>query len=99
MKQIKVQTWKGNIVEGEWNEKFYEPLVEGNSKGIWRIYMNNERYHIKEDEKERLISELTTKQLEKDNERARIIKNEFNKLSEEGRKQVLEYLNFMYKCD
>lgn len=93
MKNIKVTNWKGLEVCGEWNEKFYEPQVAGDSTGIYRIYINNERVHITKEEKERLLQDSNSSKIEQDNARIGIIKEEFSKLDDNAKKLLLEYLN------
>lgn len=93
MKRIKVKTWKGKEIEGIWNEKFYSAQIEGNSEGIYRIYIDNERVHITEEEKERLINESSTSKIEEANKRISLIKREFEKLDKEAQKAVAEYFN------
>lgn len=95
MKRIKVTTWKGKEIEGVWNEKFYSAQVEGNSEELYRIYIDNERVHITEEEKERLINESSTSKIEEDNKRISLIKREFEKLDKEAQKAVAEYFNLM----
>lgn len=92
MKRIKVKNWKGNEYEGEWNEKFYEAQVEGDKTGIYRIYINNERIHITEEEKEKIIKEIAGNKIEEDNQRIRIIKEEFRKLDKKAKELLIEYL-------
>lgn len=92
MKYIKVTNWKGKTISGDWNEKFYEPQVEGNSDGIHRIYIDNERVHITEEEKERLLQEAYNSKAEQDNMRIRIIKSEFSKLDSKSKELLIEYL-------
>ena len=95
MVKVKVTNWKNQIVEGEWNEKFYEPQVEGDSTGIFRIYIDNERVHITEEEKERLIKQISLNKIDEDNRRISIIKSEFEKLDKEAQKKLLDYLEFI----
>ncbi len=95
MKRIKVTNWKGKEVEGVWNEKFYSAQVEDNPEGLYRIYIDNERVHITEEEKERLINEASSSKIEEDNKRISLIKREFEKLDKEAQKAVAEYFNLM----
>lgn len=93
MKRIKVTNWKGKEFEGIWNEKFYSAQIEGNSEGLYRIYIDNEIVHITEEEKERLINETSSSKIEEANKRISLIKREFEKLDKEAQKAVAEYFN------
>lgn len=92
MKKIKVTNWKGQEVQGIWNEKFYDPQVQGNANGIYRIYIDNERVHITEEEKERLISSTFENKVKEDNTRIEMIKKEYSKLDEKAKVALLEFL-------
>lgn len=89
---IKVKNLKGQEIEGEWNEKFYAPQIEGNSEGIYRIYIDNNRVHINEKEKERIIKEQAEDKIKEDNRRISLILSEFKKLDEQAKKHLIAYL-------
>ena len=93
MKKVEVTNWKGIRISGEWNEKFYEPQIEGDSTGIFRIYVNSERVHITKEEKEKLIEMVNSSKIEQDNARISIIKEEFSKLDDKAKKLLLEFLS------
>lgn len=92
MVNVKVTNWKGNEYTGQWNEKFYNPEIEGIPAGCWRIYIDNERIHISNEEKERLLKQVSSCKIEEDNNRIRIIKEEFEKLDEQAKKLLVSYL-------
>lgn len=97
MKRIKIKTRKGNEYTGDWNEKFYEYK----EKNTYRIYLNNVEgeedgtcYLVTEEEKERIITESTNNKIEEDNMRIARIKQEFEKLDNEAKKQLIKYFEF-----
>lgn len=49
MKTIKVTNFKGDVYEGDWNEKIYSSKIEGHPE-LHRIYINNVPIHITQDE-------------------------------------------------
>lgn len=93
MKKIEVTNWKRLKISGDWNEKFYEPQIEGDSTGIFRIYVNGERVHITKEEKEKLIESINYSKIEQDNVRIGIIKEEFSRLDDKAKKMLLEFLS------
>lgn len=94
MKTISITNWKGNKYEGEWNEKFYSSKIEGHNE-LFRIYINNESYHITSEERERIENSLNKTKVEKDNASIALIKNEFEKLDKEAKEKLLNYLQNM----
>lgn len=92
MVNVKVTSWKGKEYTGAWNEKFYNSEIEGNPAGYWRIYIDNEKVHISDDEKEKLLKQISNSKIEEDNNRIRIIKEEFEKLDEQAKKLLVSYL-------
>lgn len=95
MKQITITTLKGNTYTGDWNLKFYP-----HENNTFRVYLHNVPgksdngyYVISNDEKERILSQLTNNKIEEDNIRINLIKREFEKLDDEAK---LAFYNFIY---
>ena len=95
MKRVTITTIRGNKYTGDWNTKFYDYK----DAGTYRIYLYNVEgeedglcYIVDENEKERVIKELSSNKIEEDNKRICIIKQEFDKLDREAKQLLLEYL-------
>lgn len=81
MRNIKINDYLGNEIEGNWNEKFYSSKIE-NTK---RIYVDNKEVIIKNEDIEKIG---TTEKAGKN-----VINNYFSKLNMEERVEVLTYLS------
>lgn len=88
---VKINNYKGNEFEGDWNEKFYESNLD--DKTLFRVYINNRPYHITKEEKERILEKISTNKIDMDNYRIGIIKEEFSKLDKKAKELLLQYLS------
>lgn len=93
MKKIKGTDINNVEFSGDWNEKLYTSKKE---KEYYRIYVDNQEYHITENEREKIMGQIQDQKYQRMNAKIFNITEEIGKLNEEERMIMIDKIMFSF---